>query len=291
MSAAYEKVRALPIWSGPVDPVPLPGGTTNLNFLVQDGSRRLVVRIGEDIALHMISRANELGASRAAHAAGVSPAVVYHAPGVLVTEFMEATTLTAADLHRPGMLARVLPVLAQAHRAMPLHLRGATQMFWVFHVIRDYAATLHETHAPEAADLPALLNAAAVLEAAVGPVDLVYGHNDLLPANLLDDGARIWLIDWDYGGWNSPLFDLGGLAANCALTPAQEAWMLEAYFARPPSGDLWRRYHAMKCAAALREALWNMVSRHHSALAVDFGAQAAANLATFHAAYADFTQG
>ena len=43
---------------------------------------------------------------------------------------------------------------------------------------------------------------------AVGPIDLVFGHNDLLPANLLDDGSRMWLVDWDYAGWNSPLFDL-----------------------------------------------------------------------------------
>ncbi|NBP95332.1 MAG: choline kinase, partial [Gammaproteobacteria bacterium] len=40
------------------------------------------------------------------------------------------------------------------------------------------------------------------------------GHNDLLAANFIDDGHRLWLIDWDYAGYNSPLFDLANLAAN-----------------------------------------------------------------------------
>ena len=51
-----------------------------------------------------------------------------------------------------------------------------------------------------------------VLEIATGPVELVVGHNDLLAANILDDGDQLWLIDWEYGGFNTPLFDLAGLA-------------------------------------------------------------------------------
>ena len=66
----------LPIWSGPVDPQPLGGGITNVNFLVEDAGRRVVVRIGDDIPVHGVMRFNELAASRAAHAAGVSPAVL-----------------------------------------------------------------------------------------------------------------------------------------------------------------------------------------------------------------------
>ena len=65
-----------------------------------------------------------------------------------------------------------------------------------------------------------------------GPIDLVFGHNDLLAANFIDDGKRLWLIDWDYAGFNSPLFDLGGLASNNELAPTDEEWLLEAYFER-----------------------------------------------------------
>ena len=286
----YDKARGLPIWRGAVDPQPLGGGITNLNFLVEDGDRRAVVRIGDDIPVHKILRSNELAASRAAHAAGVSPAVLYHEPGALVIEFVEGRTLAAADVRSAGMLERILPLLARAHRELPRHLRGPALMFWVFHVIRDYAGRLAEDGSRHRALLPGLLAEAERLEAAVGPVEVVFGHNDLLPANLIDDGARLWLIDWDYAGFNSPLFDLGGLAANNGLSEAQEEAMLALYFDRAPEAALWRRYRAMKGAAALRETLWSMVSEIHSALEFDFAGYTETNLAAYRAALAEFAQ-
>jgi len=118
----------------------------------------------------------------------------------------------------------------------------------------------------------------------------VFGHNDLLPANFLHDGARMWLIDWDYAGFNSPLFDLGGLAANNGLSQVQETRMLAAYFDRAPDDHLWHRYRAMKAAAALREALWSMVSEIHSGLEFDFAAYTASYLATYAASFDAFRQ-
>ncbi|MGL6209488.1 MAG: phosphotransferase family protein, partial [Paracoccaceae bacterium] len=117
-----------------------------------------------------------------------------------------------------------------------------------------------------------------------------FGHNDLLPANFLHDGSRMWLIDWDYAGFNSPLFDLGGLAANNALMSAQETVMLTRYFDREPDAALWRSYRAMKAASALREALWSMISERHSTLAFDYTAYTAANLVTYRTAFDIFRQ-
>ena len=287
---ARDRVRNLAIWSGPVEPEPLDGGITNVNFKVRDGARTVVVRIGSDIPVHHVLRFNELAASRAAHAAGISPAVLHHEPGVLVIDWVDGHTLTAAAVRAPAMLARVLALIARSHRDLPGHLRGASLAFHPFHIIRDYAATLRDGHSPHAHSLPALLRTAHRLEQAVGPDTLVYGHNDLLPANILDDGRRLWLIDWDYAGWSSPLFDLGGLAANNQLAPGQEHWLLEAYFQSPATPALLHRYHAMKATAALRETLWSMVSERHSDLPVDFAAYTRANLAAFHAALETFSQ-
>ncbi|MDE3028325.1 MAG: phosphotransferase family protein [Paracoccaceae bacterium] len=286
----YDKARELPIWRSRVDPQPLGGGITNVNFLVSDGARRAVVRIGGDIPVHQILRFNELAASRAAHAAGVSPAVLYHEPGALVIDYVDGKTLSAEDLRSEAMLARVVPLVRRAHQEVPRHLRGPALVFWVFHVIRDYAARLHADASNYAPSLPDLLDQADRLERAVGPVELVYGHNDMLAANFIDDGARLWLIDWDYAGFNSPLFDLGGLAANNGFSEAQERWLLEAYFERPADVALWHRYQAMKCAAALRECLWSMVSELHSDIDFDFAAYTARNLASFRAALSDFQQ-
>ena len=282
-----DQVLMLPIWQGDVRAEPLAGGITNLNFVVRDAVRKVVVRVGDDIPVHQILRFNELSASRAAFEAGVSPAVIYHQPGLLVIDFIEGRTLDATDLQQDAMLDQAVTLVARAHRDMPKYLRGPAVLFWVFHVLRNYAATLRDGQSRHIARLTDLLGQAERLERAIGPIDLIFGHNDLLPANFLHDGTRLWLIDWDYAGYNSPLFDLGGLAANHRLGEAQERRMLAAYFGQT-DGDLWRRYLAMKAAAALREALWSMVSEIHSELEFDFAAYTTANLSTYGAAYDAF---
>lgn len=291
MNACVDPVAralGLPLWTGKVTVEPLGGGITNLNLRVTDATHSAVVRVGDDIPVHQIMRFNELAASRAAHAAGISPAVLYHEPGALVIDFVEGRTMTAEDLRNPGLLAEALALVQRAHRTLPHHLRGPSLVFWVFHVLRDYAATLDGAGSRHRPVLPAFLAEAAELEAAVGQIDLVFGHNDLLPANFLHDGHRMWLIDWDYGGWNSPLFDLGGLAANNGLDPDQEEWVLQTYFSRAPDRELWHRYRAMKAAAALREAMWSMVQEIHSALDFDFKTYTASYLETYRAALAKF---
>jgi thiamine kinase-like enzyme len=279
-----DRIMALPIWTGPVTVQPLGGGITNVNFIVQDARKKAVVRIGHDIPLHQILRSNELSASRAAQAAGVSPAILHHEPGILVIDFIDGKTLTAADIQQDAMLEQALLLVRRAHQTIPHHLRGPAQMFWPFHVIRDYAATLTESKSPHVPLLPNLLEQANALESAVGRIDLIFGHNDLLPANFIHDGNRLWLIDWDYAGFNSPLFDLGGLAANNNLSNDQEAFVLERYFGTI-TPDLPRRYRAMKSAAALRETLWSMVSELHSELDFDFAKYTKTNLATYQTAY------
>jgi thiamine kinase-like enzyme len=280
------RALGLPIWHGKATAQALGGGITNLNVLVTDEKRRAVVRIGDDIPVHQIMRFNELAASRAAHAAGVSPKVIHHEPGALVIDFIEGRTMTAEDLRGDDRLAEALSLVARAHREIPRHLRGPALTFWVFQVLRDYAGTLEAGSSRRLPLLARLLDEATDLERAVGRVEMVFGHNDLLPANFLHDGGRMWLIDWDYAGWGSPLFDLGGLAANNGLDRVQEEWVLATYFGQPLDADLWRRYRAMKAAAALREAMWSMVQEIHSDLDFDYAGYTAGYLETYRQALA-----
>ncbi|MBL8710190.1 MAG: phosphotransferase family protein [Rhodospirillaceae bacterium] len=288
MQEAMARVRALTCWSGPVEPEIIKGGITNANFRVADCGRRYFVRIGDDIPVHGVMRFNELAASRAAAECGLSPAVVHAEPGALVFDFVEGRTLAAEDVRAPAMLTRILPLIRRCHREMPLHVTGPALIFWVFHVLRDYGHSLRAGNSRHLDILPRLLGIAAGLEKAVGPVEIVYGHNDLLPTNFIDDGKRIWLIDWDYAGYNSPLFDLANLCSNNEVGPADERHLLETYFETPVTGDLWRRYQAMKCASLLRETMWSMISEIHSTLDFDYRAYTAENLARFERALGEF---
>jgi thiamine kinase-like enzyme len=282
------RVAGLPCWRGKVDPKPLTGGITNRNFVVEDAGRRFVVRIGGDIPHHGIVRSTELAASRAACAAGVSPAVVHAEPGALVLDFVEGRTFGPQDVRDPANLTRLVDLVRRAHRDIPRHLRGPGPIFWVFHVVRDYGHELAAHHSRYVPTLPDLLGRAERLGAAVGPIDIVFGHNDLLAANFIDDGRRLWLVDWDYAGFNSPLFDLGGLASNSEMSPEMAEQMLAVYFDRPVDDGLRRRAAAMTAASLLREAMWSMVSEIHSSIDFDYAAYTAENLARFEAAWSAF---
>ena len=288
---AIDVARNLAFWQGKVEPVPIKGGITNANFLVQDRTGRYFVRVGADIPIHGVMRFNETAASRAAAACGLSPEVVFQAPGALVFRFIEAKTLAAEDVRPRAMLERILPLLRICHREMPKQVRGPVLIFWVFHVVRDYGHTLKAGASRHLPDLPKLLAMADELEKAVGPVDIVFGHNDLLPSNFLDDGKRIWLIDWDYAGFNSPLFDLSNLASNNEVEEADERWLLENYFEAPLTDRLWRSYRAMKCASLLREAMWSMVQEIHSDLDFDYPAYTADYRGRLERMYAEFKAG
>jgi len=284
------RITALPIWQGAIVTTPLGGGRTNLNFTVVDATGKYVVRLGEDIPAHHVMRFNELAASKAAHAAGLSPEVVFADEGITVIQHIESKTLGEVDVGRPEYLGRIVDLMCRCHHGVPQHLRGPALVFWVFHVIRDYAATLEAHGSPYMAKVRGYLDVARALEAAIGPIELVFGHNDLMAANILDDGARLWLIDWDYAGFNSPLFDLGGLASNNSLNEAQEVDMLGQYYGTPPDADLLHRYHAMKCASLMREVMWSMVSEVISELKIDYAAYTAENIGRFERALETYQQ-
>jgi hypothetical protein len=66
------------------------------------------------------------------------------------------------------------------------------------------------------------------------PASSVSSHNDPNPRNILFDGERVWLVDWELAARNEPLFDLAILSTDLATTPALEAALLESALARPP---------------------------------------------------------
>jgi thiamine kinase-like enzyme len=283
-----ERVSGLPCWNGGPRIEPLGGGLSNRNYRVRDAAGDWVVRLGGDVSEHGVIRANDIAASRAAADAGIAPALRHAEADVLVIRFIDGKALTEADVRDAAMARRIVDLLKRTHREVGHHLRGPAIMFWVFHALRDYAAQLRDT--PDGHDLSRLTSIAEVLETAVGPVDIVFGHNDLLPANIIDDGARLWLIDWEYAGYGSPLFDLGNLAGNARLD--EDAWrdLLAGYHGRSPDADLLRRASAMRVASLLREALWARVARRHQRVAIDFAAYAAEQLSRFESAHGSFVE-
>ena len=63
---------------------------------------------------------------------------------------------------------------------------------------------------------------------------LVSSHNDPNPRNIIFDGERLWLIDWETAYRNDPLVDVAILADNFAPTPDLEDALLQGWLGHAP---------------------------------------------------------
>jgi thiamine kinase-like enzyme len=272
-----DRIAALPCWNGAIEISVLKGGLSNESFLVADASGRHVVRFGTDYPFHQVDRSRELMTARAAHEAGFAPKVEYAEPGIMVSTFLNARTFSASDV--VAERERIARLLRRFHREMPRHVTGAGFMFWPFHVVRDYARTLEAGGSRMIPELARYMELAEQLEAAQTSLPIVFAHNDLLPSNILDDGEKLWLIDFEYAGFSTAMFDLAGATSNAGLTPEQSEEFLAVYFGGSPSPDIRRSLAAMQCASLLREAMWSMTSELYlNAPGADYVGYTAENL-------------
>ncbi len=255
---------------------PLAGGITNENYRVDVDGRTFVVRIGgEGTGLLGIDRAREQAATAVAAGLGVGPELVFALPeaAVLVTRFIDGRGLEAADVHDPATLGRIVEAIRRVHRGPSIPGR-----FSAFRTVESYrdVALAHGVALPPA--LPAWLELVRRIEAAAPPDPAVPCHNDLLPANFIDDGARIRILDWEYAAMGDGYFDLGNLAANGELGPAEERRLLELYGEDATPRAL-ARLGVMRLASDLREAMWGLVQIGVSRLPFDFADYAARHFA------------
>ena len=273
----FDQIAALPIWQGPIEVETLKGGISNESWLVSDAGGGHVVRFGIDYPFHHVLRDRELMTARAAEEADLAPAVEYAAAGVMVCRHLRAKTFTEADVRAD--IQRIASIIRDFHQKMSHHVSGPGFMFWPFHVVRDYARTLAKAGSRMTPHLPTYLAMADELEAAQMPLPIVFGHNDLLPANLLDDSSRLWLIDFEYAGFSTAMFDLAGLSSNAGFSQKESEELLGIYFDHSPDAALRRSLAAMQCASLLREAMWSMVSEIYlNAPGTDYVAYTAENL-------------
>ena len=280
---SLELINSIKFWKNEIKVSPVEGGITNKNFLVDDGSEKYFVRIGDDIPEHLVFRSNEIQASHAASKIGVCPKLLFHDKSIQVFNFINGKTLDSADIK--NNLEEITKLIKKVHTMIPEQLVGQSVIFWVFYVIKNYKNFLEKNNSTYIKILPDLLEKSIKLESISAPFDIVFSHNDLLPANFIQNKNQIWLIDWEYAGFNTPLFDLGGLASNNEFTEKEEKNLLENYFEKKISSELFLKYKAIKCASLLRETMWSMVSEITSNINFDYRSYTSDNLSKFNKAF------
>jgi thiamine kinase-like enzyme len=120
---------------------------------------------------------------------------------------------------------------------------------------------------------------------AVRAEDTVPCNNDLLAANFIDDGQRIWLIDYEYSGNNDPCFELGNIWAECQLPDAALANLITEYYGRPLRHKI-ARAMLLGLAGKYGWTLWGAIQAAVSPIDFDFWSWA---MERFDGAVAGFT--
>ena len=209
----------------------LGGGTTNRNVVLEVDDERFVFRIaGNQTELLDIDRAVERSANEQAAALGLAPRVeaFLEPEGYLVTRFVAGTEPHSHGARRTG------PACARsAGRSAPSTSPARSPAPSIAFACRSGTGTSRSraaSRSPRAYERAAARAIEIEAAFAASPEPRRPCHNDLLSANFIADGERLWLLDWEYAGMNDRYFDLGNLAANNELDADAEARLIVEYF-------------------------------------------------------------
>jgi thiamine kinase-like enzyme len=255
------------------------GGLTNRTFRVDVDGASFVVRLGTPGAEVLgVDRRREHACALAATRAGVGPEVVYAVPeaGLMITRFVPGRTLVPGAPAAPEVVRRLVAAIRRYHESPP-----TPGVCSPARLIAAYLAAARAAGVPLPDDLPRLTARLAEIAAALEPAPrLVPCHNDLWGANLVDDGERVWIVDWEYAAMGDPYFDLATFAIYHAPGDADDAALLAAYFGSATPARL-ARLKLMRLVAELRDAAWYLAAQTLPASGPDCVARADAHFARY----------
>jgi thiamine kinase-like enzyme len=263
----------------------LTGGLTNHNFTVTvEPAGRYVARLSHPSGeLLAIDRDAEYAASVAAASTGVAPAVVGYAPdaAVLVIEWVEGRTYSPEDLRESANLPRVVDALRRLHAGPRFPID-----FDMFAIQRRYLDVVQRNGFRLPERYLEFMPTAERIRAALAARDegTVPCHNDLLAANLIDDGEQVWLIDYEYAGNNDACFELGNLWSESNLAPEQLEELVALYYGRALRHKV-ARARLLGLMSKYGWTLWAAIQDGVSGLDFDFWSW---GMEKYHRAVAEF---
>ena len=206
----------------------LSGGLTNRNFRVDTAQGVFVARVSSNSSdLLAIDRTSEFRNSTIAGNGAVGAQVLDFLPGegLLLISFIPGKTFGADDV--AANLPRIATSLRNLHA-----LDSFDHEFNMFNTQRNYQKIvmdqgfrLPEGYVEFAPKVAEIKRAFEVLSEGLVPC-----NNDLLPGNFIDDGQKIWLIDYEYSGNNDACFEIGNVWAEAFLPLEALEELVSAYY-------------------------------------------------------------
>jgi aminoglycoside phosphotransferase (APT) family kinase protein len=236
--------------SGSLDAiVPIAGGASTASvFRIELGGRRYLLRIeGEPSPLR---NPHQYVAMRIAAEAGLAPAIhhVDEAARVAVIDFIEQVPLQAYP-GGPRALAGALGELlarVQATPSFPRFVDYPDIVARLFAHVRRTGLFAQGVLDPHLERLELLRQSYQA-----GSGNAVSSHNDPIPSNILFDGERLWLIDWESAYCNDPLVDVAIVLDSLARSTELEDVLLNAWRGRAPDEALRARLATVRALTRL----------------------------------------
>jgi thiamine kinase-like enzyme len=247
----------------------LPGGLTNQNLRVSTPTSDVVVRrFRGDAELLGIDRDAEHANTVAAAQAGVGAPVVDYRPelGVLVIGFVDGTTYDNSSFDDPDVVRRAGWAIRRLHEGP--RFSGDFDMFArqarYLRTVQDKGYPLFDGYTDHDDAFHRVERALAVRAEPTVPC-----NNDLLAGNFIDDGAKVWLIDYEYSGNNDACFELGNTSTECDLDDDQVDALVAAYYGRPLRARR-ARVRLQALVSAYGWSLWGAIQSAASSIDFDF---------------------
>lgn len=246
---------------------------TNLTFRLEIGSDAFCVRLPGAGTEDFIDRDLETKIVAAVSGLGIGPPVVHiDRTGTMVTRFIPNAVPLTKDLFRlrPGAFEEATSLLKKVHDSN-LALPGE---FNVFRLVESYVNTIGKRGVTLPPMCRELLEELPAIERALNgsaPV-LVPCHCDPICENFIHDGAKMWLVDWEYAGMNDAMWDLSDLMVESETLPAEDDSILLAYFGRRASEQELARIVVYKPLVDLLWGLWGFMRQGDSFGDIDYEA-------------------
>lgn len=252
------------------------GGLTNQVYRIADDSHTWLLRVAGEGTDEYIDRSVEEHNARVAADVGVSASVYYfdRKTGLMLANYLDGCeTMSASKFNeRAGAPARAGRVMKKLHSSgQRFQFR-----FELFSMIDEYLKTLESLDVELPRGYHDVVKEAEPIQNALEKQSIVLApcHCDPLAENFLDDGKRMWMVDWEYSGMNDPLWDLGDLSVEAGFTDEQDLEMLNAYFDGNLSPSDHGRMVIYKAMADLLWTLWGLIQHGNKNPADDFWAYA-----------------
>ena len=245
----------------------LSGGLTNRNFLIETPADKYVARVSSNSSDFLsIDSGSEFINTTIAGKGGVGAEVLDYIPGegLLLISYISGKTYGADDV--AANLPRIATSLRNLHALEPFdhEFNMFNTQSNYFKIVKEQGFRVPDGYVDFEPMVAQIKKAFEVLFEGLVPC-----NNDLLPGNFIDDGKKIWLIDYEYSGNNDACFEIGNVWAE-AFQPieALEELVTAYYGAHRP--DKVARAWLWALMAKYGWTLWASIQDSVSEIEFDF---------------------